>query len=139
MIAAMTDPALPDAIVAIVRRGARVLMIRRGATVPDAGVWAPPSGKMEVDESQADAVIREVREEIGLAVRPLRKIWESVSFGRTHRLHWWLADADDGPLALDPREVAEVRWVTARDIEALAPTFPTDRHFFAHVLEDAIR
>lgn len=139
MIAAMSEPALPDAIVAVIRRGARVLMIRRGATVPDAGVWAPPSGKMDIGESQADAVIREAREEIGLAVRPIRKIWESVSFGGTHRLHWWLADADDGPVALDPREVAEVRWVTAREIDTLVPTFSTDRHFFAHVLEDAIR
>lgn len=138
MIGAMAAPALPDAIVAVVRRGPRVLMIRRGATVPDAGVWAPPSGKMEPGESQEAAVIREVREEVGLEARPRRKIWESVSFGGTHRLHWWLADAGEGPVVLDAREVAEVRWVTPAEVAALAPTFPTDRHFFAHVLAGAL-
>jgi len=39
--------ALPDAIVAVITRGDEVLLIRRGATVPDPGVWAPISGKIE--------------------------------------------------------------------------------------------
>ena len=40
----------------------------------DSGQWALPAGLMEVDESIADTVVREVKEETGLEVRPLRLV-----------------------------------------------------------------
>jgi len=36
-----------EGVVAVLVRGSRVLLIRRGMTVPFAGYWAPPSGKLE--------------------------------------------------------------------------------------------
>ncbi len=128
---------LPDAIVAVVRSGGLVLMIRRGPREPDAGYWAPPSGKVERGESQEAAVVREIQEEVGVTVRPLRKVWESISADETHTLHWWLADAVDGDLRLDQREVIDARWVTVQEIAALEPTFAGDRHFFEQVFEHA--
>ena len=125
--------ALPDAIVAVVTRGDEVLMIRRGATVPDPGVWAPISGKIEPRESQEGAVVREVQEEVGLRVRPLRKVWEHESQRSTHLLHWWLAAYVDGELTLSPREVAEARWVTASEVARIEPAFTVDREFFERV------
>ena len=126
---------LPDAVVAVVRSGPRVLMIRRGPSGPDAGYWAPPSGKVERGESQEAAVVREVREEVWVAIRPLRKVWESISAGGTHTLHWWLADAVDHDLRLDRREVSDARWVTVQEIATLEPTFVGDLHFFERVFE----
>ncbi|HUM14894.1 MAG TPA: NUDIX domain-containing protein [Candidatus Nitrosotalea sp.] len=127
---------MPDAVVAVVRRGPLVLMIRRGSRVPDPGYWAPPSGKVEHGETQEGAVVREVREEVGITVRPLWKVWESISAGGTHRLHWWLAEAVDGhDLVLDRREVSDARWVTVQEVATLEPTFADDRHFFEQVLE----
>lgn len=112
-------------------------MIRRGPREPDAGYWAPPSGKVERGESQEAAVVREIQEEVGVTVRPLRKVWESISADETHTLHWWLADAVDGDLRLDQREVIDARWVTVQEIAALEPTFAGDRHFFEQVFEHA--
>jgi 8-oxo-dGTP pyrophosphatase MutT (NUDIX family) len=108
-------------------------MIRRGPRGPDAGYWAPPSGKVERGESQEAAVVREVQEEVGVAIRPLRKVWESISAGGTHTLHWWLADAVDQEFRLDQREVSDARWVTVQEITTLEPTFAGDRHFFEQV------
>jgi NADH pyrophosphatase NudC (nudix superfamily) len=124
---------LPDAIVAVVTRGDEVLMIRRGATVPDPGVWAPFSGKIEPRESQEGALVREVQEEVGLRVRPLRKVWEHESQRGTHLLHWWLAAYVDGELTLSPREVAEARWVTESEVARIEPAFTVDREFFERV------
>lgn len=47
----------------------RLLLIRRGHA-PSAGLWSVPGGRVEPGETLADAVVREVREETGLAVRP---------------------------------------------------------------------
>jgi 8-oxo-dGTP pyrophosphatase MutT (NUDIX family) len=49
------------------RRG-RLLLQQRS----DGGQWGLPGGSVEIGESVADAVVREVREETGLRVRPRR-------------------------------------------------------------------
>lgn len=56
-------------VAAIVRdvRGAILLLRRR-----DDGTWGLPAGAIDPGESPAQAVIREVREETGLDVRPTR-------------------------------------------------------------------
>jgi 8-oxo-dGTP diphosphatase len=45
----------------------RLLVIRRGHA-PDAGRWSVPGGRVEPGETEAEAVVREVAEETGLAV-----------------------------------------------------------------------
>ena len=125
---------LPDAVVAVVLSGPFVLMIRRGPNGPDPGYWAPPSGKIEPGEGQEAAVTREVKEEVGVTIRPVRKVWESISAGGTHTLHWWLADAEDRELRPDRREASEARWVAVSEIATLQPTFPGDRYFFEEIL-----
>jgi NADH pyrophosphatase NudC (nudix superfamily) len=125
---------MQEAVVAVITRDAKLLFIRRGPAVTHAGYWAPLSGHIENGEDQPTAVVREVREEVGLTVRPVRKVWESVSESGTHRLHWWLAEAVSGDLTLNPREVSEARWVTRSEIASLEPTFEKDREFFERVL-----
>lgn len=49
----------------------RVLLIRN-ADAPD--LWLPPGGGIEPDESPRDAAIREMQEETGLLVEPVRII-----------------------------------------------------------------
>jgi 8-oxo-dGTP diphosphatase len=47
----------------------RLLLIRRGHD-PHRGLWSLPGGRIEAGESPEQAVVREVREETGLEVRP---------------------------------------------------------------------
>ena len=49
------------------RRG-RLLLQQRA----DGGQWGLPGGAMEIGESVSDAIVREVREETGLRVKPRR-------------------------------------------------------------------
>ncbi|WP_030243773.1 MULTISPECIES: NUDIX domain-containing protein [unclassified Streptomyces] len=123
-----------EAIVAVLRRGDRVLAIRRGPAVARPGYWQPISGKIEPGETQEQAVAREVREEVGLTVVPLAKAWESETDDHRFRLHWWTARADTGEVLPDPGEVAETRWVTPEEFLALDPVFDGDREFFERIL-----
>jgi 8-oxo-dGTP diphosphatase len=122
-----------EAVVAVVTRRDRMLLIQRGSAVPEAGYWAPPSGEVEPGESQDAAVIREVREEVGLTIRPLRKVWESLSASGTHKLHWWLAEYAGGELKLDPSEISDACWLRVEEVLRLKPTFTGDREFFSSV------
>ncbi|MGQ0552850.1 MAG: NUDIX hydrolase [Planctomycetota bacterium] len=141
---------LKQAIVAVVRRQGRVLVILRGPQARRAGHWGLLTGTIEPGEPQAAAVVREVREEVGLAVAAQAKVWESQTDDGAYQLHWWTvaelgaalrgehaahsADARPAPLTLAAGEVSEVRWVTAAEFLQLAPTFAGDRDFFARVL-----
>ncbi|RAY13279.1 NUDIX hydrolase [Actinomadura craniellae] len=58
---------------AIIRDSGRLLLIRRGRP-PGAGLWSLPGGRVEPGESDVAAVVREVREETGLLVRPGRLV-----------------------------------------------------------------
>jgi 8-oxo-dGTP diphosphatase len=131
-------PTMPQrqAIVAVILRADRVLAVRRGPGVVRPGYWQPLSGKIEPGESQQDAVVREVREEVGLTVVPLEKVWESETDDGGFRLHWWTAKADTGEVVPDPREVAETRWVTAEQFLRLDPVFEGDREFFERILPE---
>ena len=128
------DRSLPEAIVAVVQKRDRVLVIERSQDVPCPGYWAPPSGKVEPGEHQEMTVVREVREEVGLEVRPVRKIWECVAATGTHLLHWWLAEWIEGELTPDPREANDARWVTPEEYFAFDKTFEGDRLFFREIL-----
>lgn len=54
------------AVIAVVVHEGRALLVRR-ANPPDAGLWGFPGGKIDFGETVADAAIRELSEETGIA------------------------------------------------------------------------
>jgi 8-oxo-dGTP diphosphatase len=123
-----------QAVIAVILRGRKLLAIQRGPAVPYAGHWAPPSGTIEPGETQAEAVVREMAEELGLEVEPLAKVWECPTDDGRYTLHWWTARPRSSVLQLEPGEVSAARWVTPEEFLALEPTFDADRAFVANVL-----
>ena len=124
----------PEAVVAVLRRGDRFLVIKRGLEAILSGYWAPPSGRVEEGETHEQTLVREIEEELGVAATPIAKVWECATDDGTFVLHWWIAEVGDGELLLNANEVAEARWVTTREFLALHPTFSGDRDFFINVL-----
>ena len=63
----MTTHVIP-CVGAVIKDGpGRLLLIKRGHE-PGKGLWSIPGGRVEAGESDADALVREVREETGLVV-----------------------------------------------------------------------
>ena len=58
----------------VIWRGGRVLIARRPENGLLGGLWEFPGGKVEDGESLEDAVVREVREELGVDVEPAGEI-----------------------------------------------------------------
>jgi 8-oxo-dGTP pyrophosphatase MutT (NUDIX family) len=123
-----------QAVVAVLVRAGLVLVIRRGPGARRPGWWTPPSGTIEPGETQAEAVAREVREELGLTVQPLARVWECDTDDGGFHLHWWLAEVTGGELDPDPAEVSEARWIAPGEFGRLAPVFDDDLDFFTRVL-----
>jgi 8-oxo-dGTP diphosphatase len=58
------------AAIAVVLRGARLLLVRRSHK-PDAGRWGFPGGKIEPGETVIAAALRELAEETGVSAEPV--------------------------------------------------------------------
>jgi len=64
---AATDPT--PVVAALLLRGGRLLVTRRSAADPLGAVWEFPGGKVEPGESLAEALRRELKEELGIDAR----------------------------------------------------------------------
>jgi len=103
---------------AIVRDG-RLLAARRSAPPEFAGGWELPGGKVEPGESEPDALVRECREELGVAVVAGERVPGEWSLRDGLVLRVYLADLVDG----DPRPLEdhdEVRWLADADLFSVA-------------------
>lgn len=113
---------------AIIRDG-QVLIVRRGAGVAT-GIYTLPGGVVELGETVREAVVREVREEIGMTIEPLepagyREMIAQDADGRVKR-HFvilcfaarWIA----GDPVPDLAEIAEAQWRFPHEVDGLKTT-----------------
>jgi ADP-ribose pyrophosphatase YjhB (NUDIX family) len=125
---------------AIILERDRVLMAQRGKQ-PQKGRWSLPGGLLELGETLADGVRREVREETGLEIRPLGvlEVFERImrDSAGAPEYHYVLIDyicrATGGTLRAGD-DVCAVEWVRRRDLARLAITEGTPA-----VIEKAFR
>lgn len=93
----------------------RLLLVRRG-NEPGRGRWSVPGGRVEAGEDDAAALVREMREETGLTVRPGRLV------GRVSRGRYAVADyactVVGGELQAGD-DALDARWCTAADLAGL--------------------
>lgn len=101
---------------------ARLLAARRTEPPALAGGWELPGGKVDRGESPAEALHREIREELGVSIRtgvelpgPDDGSWP---LGERYRMRVWLAVVIDG----DPQPQQDhdaLRWLPATNLYAV--------------------
>ena len=112
----------------IVRRGAQVLVARRGAEGAHAGLWEFPGGKIEPGETPEGCLQRELREELGIEVRVGRLAGKARDGSGESEIELLFYEADfvSGAPRLTDHDV--VAWVAPGEIPAFNLT-PGDREF----------
>jgi 8-oxo-dGTP diphosphatase len=120
------QPLLLVVAVALVDPDGRVLIAQRPEGKNMAGLWEFPGGKIEAGEKPEDALIRELREELGIAVQEACLApftFASHTYSAFHLLmplyvcrRW-----DGNPQS---RHHAALKWVRPKDLMADTKTYP---------------
>lgn len=112
----------------------RVLIVRRGPSQSGAGAWEFPGGKVERGESPSLALIREIKEELGIDIHVKEQVGER-DFAyptKTIRLRVYWATPVSEDLTLTEHDAYQ--WVRPEqiDIESLSEA---DRPFISDLIQ----
>ncbi|WP_037676338.1 (deoxy)nucleoside triphosphate pyrophosphohydrolase [Streptomyces griseus] len=97
--------------------GDRLLAARRSAPPELAGRWELPGGKVEPGETPEAALVRELREELGVMAEPLERVPGEWPLRPPYVLQVWTArlhTGSDDPKALQDHD--DLRWLTREEV-----------------------
>jgi 8-oxo-dGTP diphosphatase len=97
----------------------KCLVAQRGPSMSNPGKWEFPGGKVEVAESDAEALVREIGEELGLLIEVGARlaVGSAQIGGKRIDLIVYAASVVSGDLTL--REHARARWLSADELPEL--------------------
>ncbi|MCX5073582.1 (deoxy)nucleoside triphosphate pyrophosphohydrolase [Streptomyces sp. NBC_00513] len=99
-------------------RDGRLLAARRSAPPELAGRWELPGGKAEPGESVPEALVRELREELGVETEALERLPGEWPLRPDLVLHVWTAGLLSGePAPLEDHD--ELRWLRPDELDSV--------------------
>jgi 8-oxo-dGTP diphosphatase len=104
--------------------GSSLLVAQRDRPPELAGLWELPGGKVAAWETDAAALARELREELGVEVTVGARIGDDVALNDAMALRAYRVSQTGGTLR--PNDHRALRWVTADQLDDL-PWVPADR------------
>jgi 8-oxo-dGTP diphosphatase len=97
--------------------GGRLLAARRSAPAELAGRWELPGGKVEAGERPEDALVRELREELGIDAEPVERVPGEWPLRAPYVLQVWTARLLPGSPAPEPlQDHDELRWLALAEV-----------------------
>lgn len=120
-------------VAALIEQEGKLLIAQRGGNDSFAGKWEFPGGKVQEGESDAQALIREIREELAVEVRVGAMEFENEHDypGFSVHLLFYRCEIAAGTIA-DSKDHQRLEWVSRHELERfdfLAADLPLLRHF----------
>ena len=121
-----------DVVAGIIVRDGKVLAAKRSAAMRWPGFWEFPGGKVEAGETLGQALARELKEELSIAIDAfsLWKVKEKKSTEGAIRLFFHLVTGYSGTPA--PREGQELAWLTCEEARDY-PFLPADKEILSEL------
>ena len=127
-----SDGRVHGVVVGCRRDDGRWLLIRRGWNIAAApGKVCFPGGAVEIGETQRHAVVREMREEMGVGVEPVQRVWQKAYEDKPLLLSAWLGRLLSHDFQVDASEVAQTLWLTAQEAAEHRDALPYHRDIVA--------
>ena len=115
----MHYPRLSPAAIVLVRNGDQILLAHSPGFPK--GLYSVLAGFVEPGESIEEAVVREVREEVGIEVTNVRYFGSQPWPAPNSLMVGFTADYTGGSLIPEPGEIEDAAWYTADDLPPLPP------------------
>lgn len=112
--------------IGVLQRGDRYLLVRRAEELVLGGAWCFPGGHVDPGENSRRAIVRELREELGIEVVPGRRLEAVRVGGGRYVLAVWLIEFDGSPLHPNPAEIADTAWRTIEEIRVQPGGLPSN-------------
>lgn len=94
--------------------------------------WYPPTGHIKEGETAPKTLVRELKEELNVNIKPIRLIseWEQDIPGEL--AYWWECEITGGDIKKG-KEIAEYKYFSAEELKELK-LWPAEKKFFKHFL-----
>ena len=125
---------------ALIQREQVLLGHRCASRVSYPSVWDLPGGHVELGESEPDALVRELAEELGVrisrpAARPIARLRLPTKHEPNVQLAIWVVTEWTGQVTnRAPKEHDDLRWFGAAELPALALAHPDCRALLAKAM-----
>ena len=127
---------MKDAVAIVIKKNEKFLLIKRAKKGFAEDYWCPITGAVERGETQEQAVIREAREEMGMVVEPIYKVWECFTDDKQYLLHWWWVKLVNDEIKIKPEEVKDYQWLNVEEMQKIGKMFKADLKFFKEIAID---
>jgi len=106
-----------DIVIGIVKHGNKVVIVKRAKVEKDL-LWQFPGGKIEEEETEKAAVVREIKEETNAECKVIRKIGVRTHSVQNRKIIYYEMEYMSGEIKVnDTKEIEEVRWIEIGDID----------------------
>lgn len=97
------------------------------------------SGRLEKNETQIEALVREVKEEVGLEVKAIQEVCSIPSHDQLFNLHFWTTEIIAGEATITSDEATDLKWLTIAEIKKMEPVFNEDISVVEKLMNDEFK